>query len=102
MRRPVNKVQAQPKLKFPASESVGNISMNKFANQSVKRSRPKETSQMANHLKHTYSRGGLRDKSRDFPRKRDPSIKFPGTSRNMQHTTRENVGFSLFGFKDIL
>lgn len=38
---------------------------------------------MANKLKYNSSKGGLRDRSRDYisTRARDPSIKFPGTKR---------------------
>jgi hypothetical protein len=65
----------------------------KFANESVKRTRPAET-QLAYKLKYAYSKGGLRERSRDFTgnRIRDPSVKFPGTIRNVQNTVRDKVG----------
>jgi len=53
--------------------------VNRFAYEAIKRTKPAEVVQMANKLKNNNSKGGLRDRSRDFvkTRVRDPSIKFP-------------------------
>ena len=48
---------------------------------------------MANKLKYNHSKGGLRDRSRDFIslKKRDPSIKFPGSSRQNNLNAHKSV-----------
>lgn len=85
-RKPATKPQ---KIEFP--KKVPNVvtPVNKFANESVKRSKPAE-SQLANKIKYSHSKGGLRDRSRDFvsTRTRDPSIKFPGSRPLVVDTTR--------------
>ena len=65
----------------------------KFANKSVKRTQPAET-QLAYKLKNAYSKGGLRERSSNLSgnRIRDPSVKFPGATRNVQNTIRDKVG----------
>lgn len=92
VRKPTNKVANPQKLEFPKKVELEKAPVNRFANESVKRSKPVEN-QMANLLKYNSSKGGLRDRSRDYvsTRIRDPSIKFPGTIRGPTPVTKNDL-----------
>ena len=93
-RRILSKNTNPGRLQFPTKKSkYTKETKSKFANESVKRSRQGEN-QLANKLKHNNSKGGSRDRSRDFVsvKKRDPSIKFPQSTRFPQHLARNKVG----------
>ena len=80
------------KLEFPKTIYPQPVSVNKFGNEVIQKKPSPEEKPIINKLRSGHSKGGLRDRSRDFItwRNRDPSVKFPSNNKPILTNTRNN------------